>query len=143
MPQTREKSNFDVDLDFGNKSEQEVVDMFEHDGRVEVKTERDIWMSTGNIVFEIKGYDGRLSGISSTKATWWIQALNYNNQNLMMLTFKVLVLKKILKRMVGDDIAEIKKGGDGNNSTMIVVPIYKLIREYLNYNEIYGNNKKG
>ena len=143
MPQTREKSNFDVDLDFGTKSEQEVVDMFEHDGRIEVKTERDIWMSTGNIVFEIKGYDGRLSGISSTKATWWIQALNYNNQNLMMLTFKVLVLKKILKRMVGDDIAEIKKGGDGNNSTMIVVPIYKLIREYLNYNEIYGNNKKG
>ena len=29
MPQTRDKSNFDIDLDFGNVSEQEIVDMFE------------------------------------------------------------------------------------------------------------------
>ena len=140
MPQTKEKSNFDVDLDFGNSSEQEVVDMFESGGRIEVKTERDIWMNTGNIVFEIKGYDGRLSGISSTKATWWIQVLNKDNENLMMLTFKVKILKKILKRMVKEKLATIKKGGDNNYSTMIVVPINKLMREYLNCNEIYGNS---
>ena len=136
MPQTKEKSNFDVDLDFGNSSEQEVVDMFESDGRIEIKTERDTWMRTGNIAFEIK-YKGYPSGISKTKATWWIQALNYNNQNIMMLTFKISVLKVILKRMVKAKIAEIKKGGDDNNSTLILVPIYKLMREYLNYNEIY------
>ena len=136
MPLTKEKANFDVDLDFGKISEQEVVDMFESDGRIEIKTERDTWMRTGNIAFEIK-YKGYPSGISKTKATWWIQALNYNNQNIMMLTFKISVLKVILKRMVKDKIAEIKKGGDDNNSTLILVPIYKLMREYLNYNEIY------
>ena len=139
MPLTKEKSNFDADLDFGKISEQEVVDMFEHDGRIEVKTERDTWMRTGNIAFEIR-YKGNPSGISTTKATWWIQALNYNNQNIMMLTFKVSLLRVILKRMVKEKIAEIKKGGDDNNSTIILTPIYKLMREYLNYDEIYRNN---
>ena len=137
MPLTKEKANFDADLDFGQASEQEVVDMFESDGRIEVKTERDMWMRTGNIAFEIK-YKGNLSGISKTEATWWIQALNYNNQNLMMLTFKISILKPILKRLVKEGIAEIKEGGDNNDSTIILVPIYKLMREYLNYNEIYG-----
>ena len=136
MPLTKEKSNFDVDLDFGQASEQEVVDIFESDGRIEIKTERDTWMRTGNIAFEIR-YKGNPSGISTTEATWWIQALNYNNQNIMMLTFKISLLKPILKRMVNEKIADIKKGGDDNNSTLILVPIYKLIREYLNYNEIY------
>ena len=139
MPLTKEKSNFDADLDFGKISEQEIVDMFEHDGRIEVKTERDKWMRTGNIAFEIR-YKGNPSGISTTKATWLIQALNYNNQNIMMLTFKISLLKVILKRMVKEKIAEIKKGGDDNNSTIILTPIYKLMREYLNYDEIYRNN---
>tara|TARA_R100000664_G_scaffold31493_1_gene45139 strand:- start:10 stop:429 length:420 start_codon:yes stop_codon:yes gene_type:complete len=139
MPLTKEKSNFDADLDFGKISEQEVVDMFESDGRIEVKTERDTWMRTGNIAFEIR-YKGNPSGISTTKATWWIQALNYNNQNIMMLTFKISLLRVILKRMVKEKIAEIKKGGDDNNSTIILTPIYKLMREYLNYDEIYRNN---
>ena len=139
MPLTKEKSNFDADLDFGKISEQEVVDMFESDGRIEVKTERDTWMRTGNIAFEIR-YKGNPSGISTTKATWWIQALNYNNQNIMMLTFKISLLRIILKRMVKEKIAEIKKGGDDNNSTIILTPIYKLMREYLNYDEIYRNN---
>tara|TARA_Y100001963_G_C6431701_1_gene287340 strand:+ start:92 stop:496 length:405 start_codon:yes stop_codon:yes gene_type:complete len=130
MPRTKEKSNFDIDIDFGAVSEQEVVDMFESDGRIEVKTERDIWMTTGNLAFEIKGYDGRLSGISSTQATWWIQALNYNNENIMMLTFKVKILKKVLKRMVREKLATVKKGGDNNYSTLILVPINKLIRSY-------------
>ena len=139
MPLTKEKSNFDADLDFGKISEQEVVDMFESDGRIEVKTERDTWMRTGNIAFEIR-YKGNPSGISTTKATWWIQALNYNNQNIMMLTFKISLLRVILKRMVKEKIAEIKKGVDDNNSTIILTPIYKLMREYLNYDEIYRNN---
>ena len=139
MPLTKEKSNFDADLDFGKISEQEVVDMFESDWRIEVKTERDTWMRTGNIAFEIR-YKGNPSGISTTKATWWIQALNYNNQNIMMLTFKISLLRVILKRMVKEKIAEIKKGGDDNNSTIILTPIYKLMREYLNYDEIYRNN---
>ena len=139
MPLTKEKSNFDADLDFGKISEQEVVDMFESDGRIEVKTERDTWMRTGNIAFEIR-YKGNPSGISTTKATWWIQALNYNNKNIMMLTFKISLLRIILKRMVKEKIAEIKKGGDDNNSTIILTPIYKLMREYLNYDEIYRNN---
>ena len=54
--------------------------------------------------------------------------------------FKISLLRIILKRMVKEKIAEIKKGGDDNNSTIILTPIYKLMREYLNYDEIYRNN---
>ena len=142
MPQTRDKSNFDIDLDFGNVSEQEIVDMFESDGRIEVKTERDKWIQTGKIVFEIKGHEGRLSGLSVTEATWWIQCLNYRNQNLMMLTFRVKFLKIVLKKMIKEKTARLVKGGDNNYSTMILAPIQQLMKEYINYDEIHRQDYK-
>tara|TARA_R100000773_G_scaffold34086_1_gene29080 strand:- start:558 stop:965 length:408 start_codon:yes stop_codon:yes gene_type:complete len=134
MPRTQDKSNFDVDLDFGEVSEQVIVDMFEHDGKIEVKTERDTWMSTGNIAFEIRGYKGRKSGLSTTEAKWWIQVLTFNNKTLMMLTFNVDILKKVLKKMHREHKVKIVKGGDKDYSTIILAPITKLIEEYY---EIY------
>tara|TARA_R100001460_G_scaffold46986_1_gene84721 strand:+ start:107 stop:514 length:408 start_codon:yes stop_codon:yes gene_type:complete len=134
MPRTQDKSNFDVDLDFGEVSEQAIVDMFENEGKIEIKTERDIWLTTGNIAFEIKGYKGRKSGLSTTEAKWWIQVLTFKDKTLMMLTFKVDILKKVLKKMHKEHKVKIVKGGDNNYSTMILAPITKLIKEYY---EIY------
>ena len=57
--------NFDLDLNFGQIYEEKVRDIFEGDGSIEVKTERDIWQKTGNIAIEIR-YRGKPSGISST-----------------------------------------------------------------------------
>ena len=53
-------SNFDIDLEFGEVWEERVRKIFENKGTIEVKTERDIWRTTGNIVIEI-GYKGRPS----------------------------------------------------------------------------------
>ena len=54
MPRTRHThSKFDADLDFAAVYEQEVVDVFEHNGRLEIKTERDIWSRTGNFAVEL------------------------------------------------------------------------------------------
>ena len=38
--------NFDVDLDFGQIHEEKVRKLFEGEGSIEVKTERDIWADT-------------------------------------------------------------------------------------------------
>jgi len=70
MPLTNHKtSNFDIDFDFGSFSEQEIINIFEHNGRCEVKTERDIWQTTGNIAIEYR-WKGNPSGISTTDADW-------------------------------------------------------------------------
>ena len=66
--------NFDIDLEFGEVWEERVRKIFENKGTIEVKTERDIWRTTGNIVIEI-GYKGRPSGLSITDAEWWIHVL--------------------------------------------------------------------
>ena len=63
------KDKFDIDLDFGKVGEKAVEEMFEGDGSIEVKTERDIWKTTGNIAIEIR-YRGKLSGISTTTVTF-------------------------------------------------------------------------
>jgi hypothetical protein len=58
--------NFDVDLDFGQIYEEKIKNLFEGDGRIEVKTERDIWADTGNMAIEIrsrKGGDDKTSDI--------------------------------------------------------------------------------
>jgi hypothetical protein len=56
---------FDIDLSFGESFEKSLADIL-NKGTVEVKTERDIWKTSGNIVFEVR-YKGKLSGISKTK----------------------------------------------------------------------------
>jgi len=55
--------NFDIDLDFGKIYEEKVRKIFEGNGGIEVKTERDMWKRTGNIAIEIK-YKGVPSGLS-------------------------------------------------------------------------------
>jgi hypothetical protein len=57
---------FDLDLQYGQVFEQKVADMLQNK-KIEVKTERDKWKSTGNIVIEFESR-GRPSGIASTEA---------------------------------------------------------------------------
>ena len=56
MPITEDytKDKFDIDLDFGKVGERAVEEMLEGDGTIEVKTEREIWKTTGNIAIEIR-----------------------------------------------------------------------------------------
>ena len=68
------KDKFDIDLDFGKVGEREVENLLEGNGKIEVKTERDIWKKTGNIAIEIR-CRGKLSGISTTEAKTWIHML--------------------------------------------------------------------
>ena len=51
--------------------------MQEGNNKIEVKTERDIWKTTGNIAVELR-YNGNPSGISSTDSNLWVHLLSYN-----------------------------------------------------------------
>jgi len=117
--------NFDLDLNFGQIYEEKVRDIFEGDGSIEVKTERDIWQKTGNIAIEIR-YRGKPSGISSTDAKWWIHILSNDNDIETALMFKVEKLKKKIKQMVMLGMARIVVGGDNDNSEIVLLPIDKI-----------------
>lgn len=117
--------NFDLDLNFGQIYEEKVREIFEGDGSIEVKTERDIWQKTGNIAIEIR-YRGKPSGISSTDAKWWIHILSNDNDIETALMFKVEKLKKKIKQMVMLGMARIVVGGDNDNSEIVLLPIDKI-----------------
>tara|TARA_R100000750_G_scaffold48448_1_gene33281 strand:+ start:282 stop:656 length:375 start_codon:yes stop_codon:yes gene_type:complete len=117
--------NFDLDLNFGQIYEEKVREIFEGDGSIEVKTERDIWQKTGNIAIEIR-YRGKPSGISSTDAKWWIHILSNDNDIETALMFKVEKLKKKIKQMVMLGMAKIVIGGDNDNSEIVLLPIDKI-----------------
>lgn len=117
--------NFDLDLNFGQIYEEKVRDIFEGDGSIEVKTERDIWQKTGNIAIEIR-YRGKPSGISSTDAKWWIHILSNDNDIETALMFKVEKLKKKIKQMVKLGMAKVVIGGDNDNSEIVLLPIDKI-----------------
>lgn len=118
--------NFDIDLDFGQIYEEKVRNIFEGDGSIEVKTERDIWASTGNMALEIR-CRGELSGLSITDAKWWIHIFTIDGDMKYMLALQVSKLRKIIKYMFINDLARIIKGGDDDESQMVLAPIRLLI----------------
>ena len=130
MPKVSHKEfNFDADLKFGESFEDEIINLFEGDGSVEVKADDGIWKRTGNIVVEIR-YKGKPSGISTTDAKWWINCLIDNNVMVGALMFKTSTLKRIIKNMVKSKTAQIIKGGDDNNSGLVKMPISELWKHY-------------
>ena len=66
-------NKFDIDLQYGQVREKRLADMLSND-KIEVKTERDIWKTTGNIAIEYK-CKGKPSGIAVTEAKWWAHVL--------------------------------------------------------------------
>ena len=49
-----ELKKFDLDLEFGKIGEDFAKALFYHNTKVEVKTERDIWATTGNIAVAVR-----------------------------------------------------------------------------------------
>jgi hypothetical protein len=118
--------NFDVDLDFGQIYEEKIKNLFEGDGRIEVKTERDIWADTGNMAIEIRSRK-KPSGISITEAKWWIHVFTIEGDVKFTLMFRVDKLKKAVKYLYANDLAQMIKGGDDKTSDIILAPISTLI----------------
>ena len=118
--------NFDIDLDFGLVHEKKVRNIFEGKGSIEVKTERDIWHRTGNMIIEIT-YKGKPSGISTTDAEWWCHVFTLDNEIKFIILMKVDDLKERIKQLFKTNFIKIVNGGDGKQSEIMLVPYNKLV----------------
>ena len=116
---------FDLDLEYGKMGEEFVQKVMEGNTKIEVKTERDIWKTTGNIAIEIR-CNGRPSGISTTEADTWVHLLAYNGIIEGGFLLKVRVIKDMIKKLHKSGSLNIKMGGDNNASQMVLLPIKEL-----------------
>ena len=124
MPITEDytKDKFDIDLDFGKVGEKAVEEMLEGDGTIEVKTERELWKTTGNIAIEIR-CRGKLSGLSTTTAKSWIHMLDGGGGGFI---FPVKELKDKIKKRQDEGKLKLIMGGDDNAAQLALLPISEL-----------------
>ena len=121
-------NKFDLDLDFGKVGEKYIEQVFEGDGRIEVKTERDIWATTGNIAIEVR-CRGKLSGISTTDAQTWIQLFSLKDDIKGGFIMPVKKLKTRIKELHESGDARLVMGGDDKQSHLALLPINKIFKD--------------
>ena len=107
--------NFDKDLKFGKQFEDAVEDVFTCRCKVEVKAERGIWQTSGNVFFERKSR-GNASGIDTTEADCWVTVFTDDEGISGMAAFPVKRLKARLNELSRRGLIQIKDGGDLNSS---------------------------
>ena len=120
-----ELSGYDIDLQFGLMQEQKIADLFKGKGKIEVKAERGMWKTTGNIAIEVR-FEGRKSGLSTVKADWWMHLLTSDGDIDMIIMIPVEKLKKMTTDMFSKGDARIVYGGDKDKSQLVLLPINKL-----------------
>ena len=118
-------NRFDIDLQYGQVREQELADILQNE-KIEVKTERDKWMETGNICIEFQ-CRGKASGIAVTQAKWWTHVLADGDETVCMLLFPTDKLKEIARKAVVD--GKVVYGGDDNLSKMVLIPLKEIFND--------------
>ena len=113
------------DMLFGKLGEKFTEELFEGNNKIEIKTERDMWMRTGNIAIEIR-CKGVPSGISTTESSVWIHLLAQNGVIKGGFLFKVDQLRDKIKKLHKNGGLKMVMGGDDNLSQMALLPIKEL-----------------
>ena len=120
-PTKENRKKFDIDLEYGEIREDKIKDMLTNK-KVEVKSERDMWMKTGNIAIEYESWN-KPSGIKATESDYWFHNLCIGDEEYCTLVFKTDTLRKIVDKL---DYFKTVSGGDNNASKMFLVNIQKL-----------------
>ena len=123
-PAKKDRKKFDIDLAYSEVREQAIADMLQNK-KVEVKSERGMWIKTGNIAIEYESY-GKPSGIEATESDYWFHNLCVGDDIYATLVFETEQLKKII------EVIPSKKsvsGGDHNASRMWLLPLRNLFVE--------------
>lgn len=116
----KHSNSFYYDLDFGEKAEDWVKEIFSDGTKVEVKFDRMAHL-TGNLFVEVYSR-GKASGISTTKANYWIFRIQEKSYALIVNTEKLKELCRIVHQTDG-----LVRGGDNNTSYGILIPIKSII----------------
>mgnify|MGYP003625013420 FL=1 len=120
-PSIANRKKFDIDLSFGKVREKRVADMLQ-DKKIEVKSERGMWMRTGNIAIEYE-CRGKKSGIAATESDYWFHNLCVGDETFATLVFDVPSLKRIVNNL---DEKRTVSGGDNGAARMYLVNLQKL-----------------
>jgi hypothetical protein len=122
---------YDIDLPFGEKYENTLSALLTNktNNKIEVKTEKDIWKSTGNIYVELACREA-FSGLVSTKADWWAIILTFRGAVEGIAILPTFLMKKRIKTLIKNGKAEYPVyGGDDDKSIGALVPIKELLYE--------------
>ena len=120
-PTKENRKKFDLDLEYGTIREDKVATMLQ-DKKIEVKSERGMWMKTGNIAIEYQSY-GKPSGIKATESDYWFHNLCIGDNEYCTLVFKTDVLRTIVDKL---DTFKTVSGGDHKASRIFLVNLQKL-----------------
>ncbi len=125
MATTKDRGSFkkfDIDLEFGQKWEEYIDDLFKGVKTCEVKTERDKWQKTGNICIELESWN-KPSGINATESDIWVQNLVKDGRLLASIMIPTDVLKETMTHLPNRTVM----GGDKNASKLLLVNLVKLM----------------
>ena len=126
-PKTEDRKKFDLDLQYGQVREKIVADMLQ-DKKIEVKSERGMWLRTGNIAIEYESY-GKPSGINATNSDYWFHNLCVGDEVFGTLVFETKMLKKIINASINNNQVRSVSGGDHNASRMYLLNIQNLFSQ--------------
>lgn len=113
-------NDFHFDLEFGEKAETWVKEIFSEGGKVEVKYDR-MAHKTGNIYVEVYSRFKK-SGISTTKADYWIFIIDKKSYGILINTKR---LKELCREFY--ELNGLTEGGDNDTSSGVLIPIKSII----------------
>jgi hypothetical protein len=121
-------SKFDLQLSQALIAERRLADIFTAGSieRIELKTETWQWERTGNICIEYR-CDGHPSGISVTKADYWVHELRRDDATLLYLMFPVPRLKELCRTAIKNGRSRSNAGDDGRFD-VVILPIRDLLK---------------
>ena len=117
----KHSGSFYHDLDFGEKAEDWVKDLFGGGLKVEVKSDR-IAHETGRVYIEVYSR-GNPSGISTTEADYWIYRIEGRGTAIII---PVDRLRSLVKRNFAYT-NKFVEGGDNNTSQGVLIQLADLI----------------
>ena len=120
-PTKEDRKKFDIDLEYGEIREDKIKDMLTGK-KIEVKSEKGMWMKTGNICIEYESWN-KPSGIRATESDYWFHNLCVGDNEFCTLVFDTNMLRTIVNEL---DSFKTVSGGDHNASRMFLVNLQKL-----------------
>jgi predicted nuclease of predicted toxin-antitoxin system len=112
---------FDLDLAYGQVFEQKVAEILGQ-SKIEVKTEKDKWKNTGNIVIEYESRN-KPSGIVTTDADYWLHNLAMGDNIVLSLLLKVSTLRQYIATHNPRSV----RGGDDMTSKLYLIKLTDLV----------------
>ena len=119
-------SSFTHDLNFGEKAEDWINELFSNGKHIEVKNDRLIH-KTGNLFIEYESRN-KPSGLAITSAEYWIYRLSELDSALI---FPTKALKQVCRVYYKENLY-LKNGGDNNSSKGFLIPLTRLLNDIAN-----------